>query len=282
MKHVTWNFLIKLLETGRITSSKVPKSALPEVERIKKQGFIDWNKAGRGGVYTIQDRDAIRSLLKNTGYHGEIEELSSKAKAVALHKDAHKGKDETLLLMLSATQKVLWYKNGVAVDLYKIVQDCGIASILVKPGDNWQTDNPIALVENQDLIVYADQYFKKIKFQGTVIHYPGWVSKKTIAWLKTLKNNAVTILPDYDPVGIKNYIILKKELPRLKIYIPEDLPELLLRFGDPERLNTLTDRKLLEQTKDENAAWLYKLLLKHGVGLHQEALMLGEESQPEF
>lgn len=282
MKHVTWNFLVKLLETGRITSSKIPKSALPEVERIKKQGFIDWNKAGRGGVYTIQDHDAIITLLKNTGYHGEIEELTSKAKAVALHKDAHKGRDEALLLLFSATQKVLWYKNGAPVDLYKIVQDCGIASILIKPGDNWQTDNPIALVENRDLLLYANQYFRRINFEGTIIHYPGWVSKKTIAWLKTLEKASVTIFPDYDPVGLKNYIILKKELPRLKIYIPEDLPELLVRFGDPERLNTLTDRKLLEQTKDENVAWLYKLLLKHGVGLHQEALMLSEESQPEF
>ena len=276
MKNVTRNFLVKLLEAGRITSSNIPKSALSEIERLKDQGFIDWERSGRGGVYTIDDRDAVIALLKNTGYHGATETLTSKALAVALHKDAHKGKDETLLLMLSATEEVLWYKNGVPVDLFKIVQDCGIASFVIKPGDDWQTDKPIALVENKDLLVHADQYFKKIEFEGTVIHYPGWVSKRTIAWLKTLKITSVTIFPDYDPVGIINYLILKKELPDLKIYIPENLPDLLIRYGDPNRLETSTDRKLIEQTKDEKALSLYALLLKHGAGLHQEGLMLDD------
>jgi len=276
MKNVTRNFLVKLLETGRITSSNIPKPALYEIEEMKEKGFVDWERSGRGRVYFIDDHDAVTALLKNTGYHGESEELTPKAKAVALHKDAHKGKDETLLLMLSATKEVFWYNNGVPVNIFKVVRDCGVASLLIKLGDDWQTDKPIALVENKDLLVHADQYFKKIQFDGTVIYYPGWVSKRTIAWLKTLKKLSVTIFPDYDPVGIINYLILKKELPGLKIYIPDNLPELLIRFGDPERLKTLTDRKLIEQTKDEKASFLYNLLLKHGAGLHQEALMLGD------
>lgn len=276
MKNATRNVLLQLLETHRVTSSTVPISARSEIERLKDQGIIVWDRAGRGGVYTIADRGAIQTLLKNTGYHGPTEALTSKARAVAHHKDAHRGKDDTLLLMLSATHEAFWYNNGVKVDLFKIVQDCGIASILIKPGDNWQTDKPLALVENMDLLVHAGQYFKKIEFKGSVLYYSGWVSKRTITWLKTLKNTPVTIFPDYDPVGINNYLTLKKALPHLKIYIPENLPELLKRYGDPERLKTSTGRKLIEQTKDEKALLLYSLLLKYGVGLHQEGLMLDD------
>jgi len=274
LKNSTRNLLIKLLETGRISSSSVPESCRAEIMKFKEKGFIDWERSGRGGVYTVEERDSIITLLKNTGYHGPEQGLSPKARAVALHKDAHKGQDDTLLLMLSAPEEVFWYNGEVSVNLFKIVQECGIASLLVKPGDNWQTDKPIALVENKDLLVHAEKYFKKIEFKGTVIHYPGWVSKRIIAWLKTLKNTPVTIFPDYDPVGLSNYLILKKELPDLAIHIPENLPDLLTRYGDPERLKSSANRKIIEQTKDENALYIYSLLLKHGAGLHQEGLML--------
>jgi hypothetical protein len=276
MKNATRNFLFKLVEAGRISGSHVPKSCLSDILNLKDRGFIDWEKSGRGGVYTVEDREAIMALLRNTGYHGSTQALTPKAKAVAFHQDAHKGRDDTLLLMLSATREVFWTNHGAAVNLFKIVQDCGIASLLIKPCDNWQTDKPIALVENKDLLVYADQYFKNITFDGSVLYYGGWISKRTIAWLKTLKNTPVTILPDYDLVGINNYLLLKQELPDLDIYIPENLPDLLVRYGDPKRLASSTDRKLIKQTRDEKASFLYALLLKHGVGLHQEGLMLDD------
>ena len=268
--------MFKLIEAGRISGSNVPKSCLSDILNLKNLGFVNWEKSGRGGVYTVEDREAIITLLKNTGYHGSTQALTPKAKAVAFHQDAHKGRDDTLLLMLSATQEVFWTNNGVAVNLFKIVQNCGIASLLIKPCDNWQKKNPIALVENIDLLVYADQYFKKIAFDGSVLYYGGWVSKRTIAWLKTLNATPVTIFPDYDPVGLNNYLLLKKELPDLEIYIPKNLPDLLVRYGDPKRMESSTNRKLIEQTRDEKALFLYSLLLKHGAGLHQEGLMLGD------
>ena len=280
MKNTTRNLLFKFLESGRISSSNVPKSCLSDILNLQDQGFIDWEKSGRGGVYTVDDREAIIALLENTGYHGSTEGLTPKAKAVAFHKDAHKGKDDTLLLMLSATQEVFWHNNGISVNLFKIVQDCGIASLLIRDGDNWQTSNPIALVENMDLLVYADQYFKNIKFGGSVLYYGGWISKRTVGWLKTLKDVPVTIFPDYDLVGLKNYLTLKQALPALKIYIPKNLPELLNRYGKTEKFDSLTDRKIIEQTRDKDALTLYSLLLKHGVCLDQESLMLNDEPSP--
>lgn len=274
VENSTRNCLIKLKEAGRLTSSQVPKSAAKEINQIKDQGFIDWERSGRGGIYTINDPEAIKTLLENTGYHGPTENLSSKARAVAFHKDAHKGRDDTLLLMLSATNGVKWQNNGVSVDIFRIVRQCGIASLLIRPEDNWQTDDPIALVENKDLLVYADRYFKQIQFTGSILYYRGWVSKRTIAWLKKQRNIPITIFPDYDLVGLKNYLILKKELPDINIYIPGDLPNLLTRYGKSEKLNSSTDRKIIEQTRDADALYIYSQILKYGVCLDQESLML--------
>ncbi len=113
-------------------------------------------------LLTGKDHEAIRAILDATGYHGSTDNLPSKARAVALYKDAHIGKDDTLLFMLSATKDVLWHNNDVSINIYKIVKECGIASILVKVGDNWVTNEPIGLVENKDLLVHATRYFKKI------------------------------------------------------------------------------------------------------------------------
>ena len=274
MENSTRQWLVKLLKQGRMTSSTVSKIALPEISRIKDQGFIAWERSGSGGVYTINNSSAIENLLKNTGYHGLTETLTSKARAVALHKDAHRGKDDTLLILLSATKDVVWQNNGVSVNMIRIVQDCGIAAILVKPDDNWVTHDPIALVENKDLLVHAARYFEKIHFKGSILYYSGWVSKRTISWLKKLKNIPITIFPDYDLVGLKNYLFLKKKLPNINIYIPENLPDLLKRYGKPEKLNSSTSRKIIEQTQDTDALTIYSQILKHGAGLDQESLML--------
>ena len=276
MENATRQWLIKLLKQGRLPHSSVSKIALPEINRIKDQGFIAWEKSGRGGIYTLNHLDAVKTLLAATGFHGPTENLTSKARAVALHKDAHKGRDDTLLILLSATKGVKWQNNGVSINIHQIVLDCGIAAILVKPGDNWVTHDPIVLVENIDLLVYATRYFETINFQGSILYYGGWVSKRTLAWLNGQKNTPMTIFPDYDLVGLKNYLVLKETLPHIKIYVPENLPDLLKRYGKADKLKSLTDRKIIEQTQDADALKIYRLLLKYGVGLDQESLMLKE------
>ncbi|WP_300460112.1 hypothetical protein [Desulfobacula sp.] len=244
------------------------------IDQCAKAGFVHWERSGRGGIYTLKHPEAVKTLLAATGYHGSTESLTSKARAVARHKDAHKGRDDTLLILLSATKEVMWQNNGRSINIHQIVQDCGIAAILVKPGDNWVTQDPIALVENMDLLVYAVRYFETIHFQGSILYYSGWVSRRTLAWLNKQKNTPLVIFPDYDLVGLKNYLLLKETLPHIKIYVPENLPDLLKRYGKADKLTSSTDRKIIEQTQDADALKLYRLLLKYGVGLDQESLML--------
>jgi len=83
-----------------------------------------------------------------------------------------------------------------------------------------------------------------------------------------------TIFPDYDLVGLKNYLFLKNKISNINIFIPENLPELLKRYGKPEKLNSSTSRKIIEQTQDIDALKIYSQILKYGVGLDQESLML--------
>jgi len=274
MKSSIHKYLLKLLETEKLSQSSVSKSAIPMIEKFRDAGFVEWQKSGRGGIFFLKNREAIEKLLEDTGYHGPIENLSPKAKSVAFNKNAHGGHDNTLLFLLSATRDVLWYKNGEPLNIFEIVQKCGVASILVRPEDDWQTDHPIALVENKDLLVHADRYFKTIQFKGNIIYYGGWVSNRVIEWLKKQEKPPHIIFPDYDIVGLTNYLKLKEEFPNIKLYVPNNLPDLLKRFGNAEKLKTKASRRLIETTRDKDARRVYSLIIEYGVGLDQESLML--------
>ena len=63
---------------------------------MEDANFIKWERSGAGARYILVDKEAIQNLLKDTGYHGDLDELTPRAKAVALHGDAHKGLDDTM------------------------------------------------------------------------------------------------------------------------------------------------------------------------------------------
>lgn len=274
MHNSSRNFLKKLLENGSVPESGVSQIVKTDIAHFLSAKLINWEKKGAGGRYIIRDEQAILDLLQASGYHGDKNQLTSKAKAVAHHGDAHKGRDKKLLLMLSSAGHAEWTdgRNTLAVSSH--VTQFGISSLMVSTGDKWHTKQPIGLVENFDLIVYADQYFEKTNFQGSLIYYSGWLSNKFMNWLTEIKRApSYVIFPDYDIVGIKNYLRAKEKLgDSLSIYIPENMEELLLRFG--KGLDSKSNRNAIESSNDIDAIRLYNILLRTGRTLHQESLLL--------
>lgn len=276
MHNTSRQWLNRLLDTGSSSASSIPKTAKSDIANVLDAGFIKWQKSGAGAKYSIIDESAIRNLLKCTGYEGDLEELTPKAKAVALHSDAHKGKDDSLLLILSTASSAQWTDGDVILDVEDLVTKYGIASLVTKPGDSWHTNQPVGLVENLDLILYGKKYFERIGFEGSVLYYSGWLSKALFNWL-TERERApnFTIFADYDLVGITNYLIAKEKLgDSLRVYIPDNLNDLLQKYGNPDKLKSNTDRTIIESSNDPDAISIYKALLDTGCGLDQESLLL--------
>jgi hypothetical protein len=161
----------------------------------------------------------------------------------------------------------------------KQVDHYGIASFVARPGDAWLTDKPVALVENLDLLIYGKQYFERIGFPGSVLYYSGWLSRVLIEWLtERQRAPAYTIFPDYDLVGIKNYLIAKSQINEpVDVFVPDNLDELLRKYGKREKLESQSDRAMIEGSDDPVARSLYQALLNHGRGLDQESLLIDTE-----
>ena len=277
MLNTTRQWLNRLLEAGALPVSSVPKAAKGEIANIHNVGFILWGKSGAGAKYTVKDELAIRNLLQSTGFNGELDLLTPKAKAVALHGDAHKGRDSSLLLMLSAAApSVTWSDgentlHGLLLGLYAPPR-----RFLPRQGDTWKTDKPLGLVENLDLVVYGREYFRRIGFEGSVLYYSGWLSNALLDWLtETDRAPEYTIFPDYDLVGLKNYIRAKERLGGcLDIHIPTDLKGLLKKYGNTEKLKKDVDRGVIEKSTDPKVNTIYTAMIELGAGLDQESLLL--------
>ena len=278
MLNVSRQWLIKLLENGAMPVSSIPRSAKPEISNIHEAGFIKWERSGAGAKYSVINEDAMRSLLESTGYDGDLDELTPKARAVALHGDAHKGKDDSLLLLLSASNdKVIWHNGSDELDLYNYSSRFGVASLIAKPCDNWSSNQPIALVENLDLLIHAKNYFEKIGFNGTVLYYSGMISGKLLLWLNEKKRGTSYIMfPDYDIVGLNNYIRSKDRLgDMLSLYIPNNFTKLLAMHGKKNiPMKSQPDKTRIEKSQHDEVIKIYRAILETGRTLHQEGLML--------
>jgi hypothetical protein len=277
MEYSVRNLLIKLLEQGYLPNSAISKSIYPKILQFRDAGFISWEKSGRGSRYVLSDPKSVKKLLDATGYHGSIEGLTSKAKAVSRHGDAHAGKDNSFVIQITVKgEDVIWRKNGYLVDIKTIAEKCGMASIVIRPGDKWETDSPIALVENIDLLVYAKEYFIQNSFQGNILYYAGWAGAKTVNWLKRQQQAPKIIFPDYDFVGLNNYLKLKQIFPGLKLYVPENLSEMIRRFGNKKKFVKQSQKYSLTQG-DKDVQMVFSLIQRYGKCLDQESLLLSED-----
>lgn len=269
-------WLRKLLAVGALPASGIPNAAKADIANIAQAGFIRWERSGAGAKYTVLNEQAIHALLESTGYQGDADQLTPKSRAVALHGDAHRGRDTSVLLTMSSVMPgVVWSNGAQSLDVTSHSEAFGVASLIVRLGDLWKTNAPLGLVENLDLVVYGKEYLKRIGFTGCVLYYSGWMSNTLLKWLEeTPRAPSITVFPDYDIVGLKNYIRAKERLgDSINIFVPDDLKSLLRKYGSKDKLTGETDRSDVERSTDKDVREIYSAMLEAGAGLDQECLL---------
>lgn len=88
-------------------------------------------------------------------------------------------------------------------------------------------------------------------------------------------------LPDYDPVGLSDYLRLRGALAeRVSLFVPSDLEERFAAFGNRKLITEKArNRALLEQLDGrvwpcEQSRRVYGLIKESGSGLEQECLLV--------
>jgi len=107
----------------------------------------------------------------------------------------------------------------------------------------------------------------------------GRLSDLALQWLGSpeLSQCLFTHCGDYDPVGLDEFLRLKKVVgDRVRLHIPANLCDLAGTYGRPELLrDSAAVLRRLRGSSDSSVRRVVQILDETGCGLEQEALLLG-------
>lgn len=289
--------LAKLLEgEGSAQTQTCRASAFTTAQRLaledlgRRTGALRVRLEGRGSVYQVINVEILNSHLKNLRpQHGdEIDPSIPKRAANIANSRSSKGRahghDLHYLLVKSISDDVVWRNHPDeethVFDLAKATKVAGAGVLAIREDDDWLSDEPLWLVENQTLFDRLD--WLPAGAYGTVAYYAGQLPGRLLTWLAHKpRAPEVIIFPDYDGVGLLNYAkLLEVCRSPCRFWLMPDWPSLLRKYGsNVVWKNTLSDfhaayPRLKGADVPQGVLDLCAELSKQGLALEHESVWL--------
>lgn len=279
-------------QDGKLAGSKLTEAQRTALNQFMRQtAAISHQTSGRGVIYRIKDPVTVeRHWREISPSAGDVldADLPNRAANIAqsrMSKSAAHG-HECYYLLLRAVGNANWYSdNGDCLDLQDVTQKLGSA-VLAIGGDceqSWYTQSELWLVENQALFDRLDWLPKGCN--ATVAYYSGHVRKQLIDWLASSKRvPRIWLFPDYDGVGLSNYLRIKQALGcQVKFWMMSHWEQRLIRYGN-NKLWQDTAREfnaalpgLLPMIQDEpELCLLLEAMQRNGLALEQEVVWIDQ------
>lgn len=277
-------------QNGQLPGSKLTATQKSALDQFMRQtAAISHQTSGRGVIYRIKDSVTVerhwREISPSSGDELDAD-LPMRAANIAqsrMSKSAAHG-HQRYYLLIRAVGNANWYSdNGDSLNLQDITHKLG-AGVLAIGGDceqSWHTQGELWLVENQALFDRLDWLPKDCN--ATVAYYSGQVRKQLIDWLALRKRSSrIWLFPDYDGVGLSNYLRMKRLLgSQVNFWLIPDWEQRLLRYGnnkiwqDTAREFNAMLPLLLPVIKDEpELCLLVEAMQRNGLALEQEVVWL--------
>lgn len=275
----------QLLTASAFTSSQRKK--LEQFALSTRQ--IEILKQGRSTVYRIINRQSVINYLRQLHPLDEDSlpaNLPTRSRNIGIDRNSKAGKtghECCYLLMKAWDSEVVWQDENKAMHISELTKHFGAAALQINVGHAWQCNRPLLLVENQALF---DRYdWLPVNFNGCLAYYAGQLSDVLLQWLSEQKRtDEVILFPDYDGVGLSNYVRLTKALhydTTLRFYWLPDWENKLDKFGSTDIwLKTRVQfENAIEMLSDMNALnadfiRLGGLSQHYGKALEQESIFL--------
>ena len=293
--------LVKLIEgQGQTPDQTCPASVFTAAQREalddlgRRTGALRVRPQGRGSVYQVVNIEILRSHLYSMRPQrtDEIEpgiprRASNIAQSRSSKGGAH-GHEIHYLLVKATSDGVVWdstpggcHDAGKArFNLSESTRTAGAGVLAIRQDDEWSSDGPLWLVENQALFDRLDWLPPGVC--GTVAYYGGQLPGRLLNWLaQRPRASEVVIFPDYDGVGLLNYAkLLDTCCSPCTLWLMPNWQLLLKTFGSAKVWqNTLSDFKtahslLMAARAPESVMELCAELRDRGLALEHEAVWL--------
>lgn len=231
------------------TFTALQRRALEDLAR--STGALRLKPEGRGSVYEVVSVEVLTTHLRalRPNHASEIDpSLPLRAANIAQSRNskgrAH-GHALHYLLVKSISDGVIWRdkypeaeekqetekQHGRAFDLSQATDTAGAGVLAITEDDDWHSDQPLWLVENQALFDRLDWLPPDV--QGTVAYYAGQLPGRLLKWLACRpRASEVILFPDYDGVGLLNYArLLEVCASPTRFWLMPDWARLLKTYG---------------------------------------------------
>lgn len=275
-------FYQELLDSSFVTYSSLNSSSKAEADRLQMLGAVIKRPRGRGFRIEVENELLIQSESSRifpSGLEAALTPIETRHQSVIALKDAKANNVHypTVDFRILDPERVTCLGS-------KIIQD-GVnwsvvfsVSILESSLSDLHISGDLVLIENQEVFLFANPSFPDA---SALMWYSGRLKKERLEWIQ---NNVESVLhcPDFDPVGLQEYLLYKEVLgDKLQMHIPDGLDD-SFKFAKPSLFddNKKFMPSILESPfHDEDSLRILYLIQKHHAGLEQESAFSPSENQ---
>ena len=251
--------------------------------------LIEIRKQSRSTIYRVLNRQSVLDfLVMQQPIANDLlpQNIPVRSQNIGSQRDSKKGQTshETCYLLMKSWNDTAIFRNEN--DIFyptNLTERFGVAALQLHINQTWQSNCPLWLVENQALFNHCD--WLPENFDGCLIYYAGQLSDVLLRWFaKQKRTNNVVLFPDYDGVGLSNYVRLAQSLhadSTLEFYWMPNWEAKLETFGNADvwQKTRVQFENAFEKLQTLNLQTvefirLGNLLQHHGKALEQEAIWL--------
>lgn len=279
-----------LLAEGEVPASQfsaTQRQALDELAR--RTSALRLLNQGRGSVYQVLQRALLESHLQQLRPHWREAlptDLPGRAENLARlrgSKSGEHGHGQHYLLLKALDKQARWQCAGQAsVSLGQLQAVTGVAALAIQREDDWRSEQPLWLVENQAL--FDDLRWLPEMASGSLHYYAGQLDGRLLDWLAARpRAPQVLLCADCDGVGLLNYARLRECLGAgASFWLADNWSGLLSRYGssslwrDTYRQFEQAYVRLQTLAVEPGVLQLCQAMAAQGLALEQEAWFLQE------
>lgn len=268
-----------LLQEGSLPRSACGAALQSLLRPLLHAGAIVEERSGAGRRLVVRDTHTVRAFVRQRFPNAPVfAGASDRVVSVAGFRNSKILPGEAPeIVNLRAWQPGLVRRDTQAVDADAATAAHGVFSFVLGTDAAYTLHGPCALVENLAVLLHYERLNLP---DGLALWSRGRMSGRMLDWLagQTGREFALRHLPDYDPVGLGEFVRLRHRLgPRVQLHIPPDLPERFQRFANRELLDKANNRALLanlRRSSDPEVRHVLALIDQHNAVLEQESLLV--------
>lgn len=260
------NFLKELIEVKRMPQSGIAKSILrsKDFQILETAKFIELKTAvNKGKFYEVVNEEHLKQHFKNSFPNEVSDRFTAIQNAKSLRDSKGRKKESQRIVLLRGSNTIV--ANHSELNLSEHTKKFNVFAIQL---NQLQTDK-LCFVENLDCFMVAE---KTISTDYTFIHIYGRIG---IENLKSIETNEILFCPDYDFVGLNEYLKMKSIYPDTKLFFPDNYDRLFKEYSKPlKKKNGMEQQPTTQvlQSQEEIVSKVCKQLLETKYFLEQQIL----------